>query len=96
MPREVLDALIEETGADTLSFNLSRDPAIAAEETQIVAACVRAASTVETHDANYLHDPAQLRTGSGDAFKVFTPFWNRLLGSYTPPALIPAPKQLAT
>ncbi|HWA46833.1 MAG TPA: deoxyribodipyrimidine photo-lyase [Dongiaceae bacterium] len=91
---DMLDALIAETGADTLSFTLSRDPTIAAEEAQIVAALQARGVTVETHDANYLHDPAQLRTGSGGAFKVFTPFWNRLHGLYTPPALIPAPKKL--
>jgi deoxyribodipyrimidine photo-lyase len=91
---DVLDALIEETGADALSFSLSRDPAIAAEETQIVTALHARGVSVEVHDANYLHDPAQLRTGNGGAFKVFTPFWNRLLAFYTPPALIPAPKSL--
>lgn len=91
---DVLDALISETGADTLSLNLSRDPATAPEEAQIVAALHARGVSVETHDANYLHDPAQLRTSSGGAFKVFTPFWNRLLGLYTPPALIPAPKKL--
>ena len=91
---DVLDALIEDSGADTLSFNLSRDPTIAAEETQIVTALRARGVTIEIHDANYLHDPAQLRTSSGGAFKVFTPFWNRLLGFYTPPALNPAPKKL--
>ncbi len=91
---DVLAALIDATGADTVSFNLSRDPAIAQEEAQIVAALRKRGVAIESHDANYLHDPAQLRTGSGGAFKVFTPFWNRLLGVYTPPALVPAPKTL--
>jgi deoxyribodipyrimidine photo-lyase len=91
---EVLGALITETGADTLSFYLSRDPALAAEETRIVATLRKGGVAIETYDANYLHDPAQLRTGTGGAFKVFTPFWNRLLSVYTPPALIPAPKTL--
>ena len=91
---DVLNALIDETGADTISFNLSRDPAIVAEETELIVMLRKRGIAVETHDANYLHDPAQLRTGSGGAFKVFTPFWNRLFGIYAPPPLIPAPKTL--
>ncbi len=51
--------------------------------------------TVETFDANYLHDPHHLRTGSGGGFKVFTPFWNRLRGAYRPPSQLAAPKRLA-
>lgn len=91
---DVLTGLIDATGADTVSFNLSRDPATAAEEMQVIAMLRKRGIAVESHNADYLHDPAHLRTGNGGAFKVFTPFWNRLQGIYTPPALTLAPKTL--
>jgi deoxyribodipyrimidine photo-lyase len=93
-PLEVLPALIGESGASTLSFNLSRHPTLAAEEARVIAAMRARGIEVATHDANYLHDPAQLRTASGGAFKVFTPFWNRLSALYRPPVEQPMPKIL--
>jgi deoxyribodipyrimidine photo-lyase len=83
---EILPRFLAEVGASTLSFNLSRHPDYAAEEAGIIAAMKARGIQVEAHDANYLHDPAQLRTAGGGAFKVFTPFWNRLTTLYQPPA----------
>jgi deoxyribodipyrimidine photo-lyase len=92
--REILPAFLAEAAASTLSFNLSRHPAQAAEEAEIIAAMRARGIAVEAHDANYLHDPAQLRTAAGGAFKVFTPFWNRLAALYRPPTEHPAPRIL--
>ncbi len=89
--KDILPAFMAEVGASALSFNLSRDPARVAEDTAIIAAMRARGIAVEAHDANYLHDPAQLRTAGGGAFKVFTPFWNRLAALYQPPAEHAAP-----
>lgn len=91
---DVLPALIGEIGATALSFNLSRHPTEAGDDARVTAALRSLGVEVLTHDANYLHDPMQLRTGSGAAFKVFTPFWNQLAARYQPPAELPTPKIL--
>ena len=91
-PQDVLDALLTETGADTVYFNLRRDGM--GKDADVVAWLRARSIAIETFDANYLHDPVHLRTGSGGGFKVFTPFWNRLSGLYHPPAALPVPKKL--
>ena len=93
-PLDSLPVFIAETGASTLSFNLSRHPEAAAEDVRVIAAMRARGIEVAVHDANYLHDPAQLRTAGGNAFKVFTPFWNRLVAQYHPPAENPTPRIL--
>lgn len=51
------------------------------------------------HDGNYLHPPGTLRTGGGQPYKIFTPFWRALQDVMPPPAPanrlgdIPAPAE---
>ena len=90
--RDVLDALLTESGARTVYLNLRRD---GQGDGAALAAQLRARGTnVEMFGANYLHDPLHLRTTNGGGFKVFTPFWNRLRGAYQPPRPVPAAKRL--
>jgi deoxyribodipyrimidine photo-lyase len=91
-PRAVLDSLLTETGARTVYFNLRRDGI--GDDPALIAWLRKRGIEVETFDANYLHDPLHLRTGSGGGFKVFTPFWNRLRDAYTPPTAARAPKHI--
>lgn len=80
---QVLDSLLTETGAQMLYFNLRRDGA--ADDPAVIEMLRARGVAVQTFDANYLHDPAHLRTSGGGGFKVFTPFWNRLRGAYQAP-----------
>jgi deoxyribodipyrimidine photo-lyase len=94
----VLRQLIAETGARSLAFNRRYDPPGWTLDGQITEALRADGITVEDCDANYLHDPWQLKTGQGQAFKVFTPFWRRLSDHYhggaltTQPGHWPAPR----
>jgi deoxyribodipyrimidine photo-lyase len=91
-PRAALDSLLTETGARSVHFNLRRDGVD--NDAALIAWLTERGIAVETFDANYLHDPLHLRTASGGGFKVFTPFWNRLRGAYTPPMELRAPKRI--
>jgi deoxyribodipyrimidine photo-lyase len=91
---EALDSLLSETGASAVYCNLKRDGA--SDDAALLAQLRARPVTIETFDANYLHDPLHLRTANGGGFKVFTPFWNRLSGHYRPPREFPAPKRLVT
>jgi deoxyribodipyrimidine photo-lyase len=91
-PEAVFDSLIGANGARSVYFNLCRDRM---EDDAATEGWLRTRGiTVERFDGNYLHDPVHIRTGTGGGFKVFTPFWNRLRGEYTPATNQPAPREL--
>ena len=93
-PQAALDSLLTETGAHSVYLNLRRDGL--GDDPALIAWLRARGIAVEAYDANYLHDPLHLRTASGGGFKVFTPFWNRLRGAYTPPAEARAPKGIVS
>lgn len=75
---EVLQALIEATGASRVLCNRTYDPVLDAADTA-VHSCVRIAGAVfESLPGTLLAEPQTLLTGGGGPFHVFTPFWNRL------------------
>ncbi|MEZ5831840.1 MAG: deoxyribodipyrimidine photo-lyase [Dongiaceae bacterium] len=90
--RDTLDSLLTETGGGIVYLN--RHCNESDEEGATIAWLRERGVTVESFEANYLHDPLHLRTSGGGGFKVFTPFWNRLQGHYQPPSVLPAPKRL--
>jgi deoxyribodipyrimidine photo-lyase len=46
------------------------------------------------HDGQYLVPPGTLRNGSGQPYRIYTPFWRTLLQHMPPPAPRPAPATL--
>ncbi len=49
---------------------------------------------LETFHSKLLHEPGRIRTGSGDAFKVFTPFWNAMQKRGEPREPLAAPRRI--
>lgn len=47
------------------------------------------------HDGVCLLPPGEVRTGSGDLYKIYTPFWRSLRERMPPAASIPIPERLA-
>ncbi len=73
---DVLTEIAEQTGATTVYVNrayertlIDRDIAIALKGNGIA---------IRAFHGQLLHDPKAIRTGSGNPFKVFTPFWNAM------------------
>ncbi|MBW6424770.1 DNA photolyase family protein [Rhizobium sp. XQZ8] len=73
---DVLADIAQKTGAKTVFVNrayertsFDRDIAIALKEDGIA---------IRAYHGQLLHEPKSIRTGSGNAFKVFTPFWNAM------------------
>lgn len=92
---DVLTEIARKTAAGTVFVNrayertlLDRDVAIALRENGIA---------IRAYHGQLLHEPKSIRTGSGNAFKVFTPFWNALQkvgephDSIDPPTHVPSP-----
>ncbi|HEY9092920.1 deoxyribodipyrimidine photo-lyase [Parasphingorhabdus sp.] len=48
------------------------------------------------HDGNYLLPPGAVTTGSGDPYKIFTPFWKSLRTFMPPSDPVPEPQKLDT
>jgi len=87
----LLPALAAEAGADAVFWNRSHDPATEARDRRVEAALRRAGVEVRTFASEALVEPEAMRTGTGGAFKVFTPFWKALRARYRPAPPLPAP-----
>jgi deoxyribodipyrimidine photo-lyase len=73
-----LEALLDvarESGAERVHWNRLYDPARVAQDTRIKAALREAGLECESFNAALLHEPWEVRTGQGDPYRVFTPFW---------------------
>jgi deoxyribodipyrimidine photo-lyase len=46
------------------------------------------------HDGNYLAPPGSVRTGAGQPYRIYTPFWRALTERMPPPPPSPAPEAL--
>lgn len=87
---EVLAALARETGATAIHALRHYEP----WWQQAEAALARRAP-LELHEGNHLANPRTVLNGSGDRYRVFTPWFNRLCEQMPPPRPLPAPERLA-
>ncbi|MCU0624645.1 MAG: DNA photolyase family protein, partial [Gemmatimonadaceae bacterium] len=92
-PLDVLVDLVRETGATALAFNRRAEPAERELEAAL-AARLGAELELLAHDDALLVPPARLRTGDGQPYRVFTPFWKRLREVYSPAPVRAAPRRL--
>ena len=93
---EALLAVARETGAEYVYWNRLYDPARVAHDTQIKAALREAGLECESFNAALLHEPWEVRTGQGDPYRVFTPFWKSCAARLDAlPRPLPAPQQIA-
>jgi deoxyribodipyrimidine photo-lyase len=74
-PRTILPALIEETGATAVYWNRCYEPFAVDRDSQLKASLQAKGIEVASFNSSLLHEPWELTTGSGGAFKVYTPFW---------------------
>lgn len=94
--REVLAALVAETGAAGVMWSRLYDPA-AKERDGAVKAWLRAEGLVgESHPGHLLFEPWTVQTGQGGFYRVYTPYWRAVRGRdvaapVAAPALLPAP-----
>ncbi|MBI1188772.1 MAG: deoxyribodipyrimidine photo-lyase [Alphaproteobacteria bacterium] len=85
--------LAEETGAAAVYWSRAYEPFATARDTAIKAALKAKGVTAESAPGALLHEPWVVKTGQGEPFKVFTPFWRaaRTLEARRP---APAPRTL--
>jgi deoxyribodipyrimidine photo-lyase len=93
-----LQRLAREARADLIVWNRRRHPALAPRDAALLAAWKDAAA--DGHQVRgqcldttppLLHDPDEVRTGSGGPYMVFTPFWKKLRPLVDPPRPLEVP-----
>jgi deoxyribodipyrimidine photo-lyase len=89
---KVLEGLLDETGACAIHASKGYDPWDAALEESIAELCTEKGAALHLHPGPLLFAPAAIETGSGQPYRVSTPFWNACLAAPAPAAPLKAPK----
>jgi deoxyribodipyrimidine photo-lyase len=95
--REALLRLAEETGARSIYWSRLYDPALVVRDRELKVALRERGLAVKSFPGNLLFEPWTIQNGSGEPFRVFTPFWKACLRRPAPapptmaPDRIPAP-----
>ena len=89
-----MPALVAETGAGAVSWN--RRYGLAAREVDAALKSALHDDGVDAHSfqGSLMFEPWTVQTGSGEPFKVFTPFWRACLSRPEPREPLPAPERL--
>ena len=75
---KIIPALVKEAGADTVFWNRCYEPFTVERDTALKTALTSDSITVEGFNGSLLHEPWELKTKTGNPFRVFTPFWNAM------------------
>lgn len=75
-PARVVPAVLRELRADAVTWNADHGPYARRRDAAVRAAAERDGVRVEVHEDRVVFGPDELRTGAGDAFRVYTPFRN--------------------
>jgi deoxyribodipyrimidine photo-lyase len=92
---ETLLAVAREVGAERVYWNRLYDPALVARDTRIKTALREAGLDCESRNAALMHEPWEVRTGQGEPYRVFTPFWRSCAARLdTLPRPLPPPQRI--
>jgi deoxyribodipyrimidine photo-lyase len=89
---QVIAEILNETGATSLHFTRDYAPWSGALEARVKSACEKAGADCHRHKGFLLHEPEDIRNGSGEPYKVYTPYSRACFAVGTPRDLKPVPK----
>ena len=90
--QRVLEELLDETGASAVHAAKGYDPWEPALEESIAKLCNDKGAVLHLHPGQLLFAPDAIQTGSGQHYRVFTPFWKTCLTVPEPRMPLKAPK----
>lgn len=93
-PYVILAALAQQTGASRIVWNRRYHPEAILHDTELRSRFSSDGFEVETFPGFLLHEPTKVKTGSGNFYKVFSPFWRSLDSTIEYPKPIEAPARL--
>jgi deoxyribodipyrimidine photo-lyase len=88
----VLADLLAETKAGAVHFTRDYSPWAGALEQRVKDVCEKAGASCHRHGGFLLHEPESIRNGSGEPYKVYTPYSRACFASGEPRALKPVPQ----
>ncbi|WP_146587822.1 cryptochrome/photolyase family protein [Puniceibacterium confluentis] len=92
--REVLEALIGETGAGAVYWMRAYDPAGVERDAQVKTALRDRGVDAQSFAGHLMFEPWTVQTGAGGFYKVYTPFWKAVKDRDVPEPL-PRPGRIA-
>ena len=92
--RDVLEQIIEETGADTVFWNRRYGGGEIAVDSGIMKRLGEAGIWVESFNAQMLNEPWAVMRGENAPYRMFTPFWKAARAAGTPPTPLTTPSIL--
>lgn len=92
--REVLPRLLRDTKASALYFSRCYEPFAIGLETDLKSALDAMGIAVKRYGGALLKEPEDIRTKSGDVYKVYTPFWRALSEGLKVPSPRAAPRAI--
>lgn len=93
-PLDVIEALIEKTGAKAVFWNRLYDADGIERDRRIKSKLRDRGIDAQSFGGFLMHEPTRLVTGQGGHYKVFTPFWKAFDAGFTPHDPLPAPKMI--
>ena len=90
---EQLAEIVKSTGADEIHALHHHEPWWRAAE-QMLEKSIDGAARLVLHEGNYLLPPGTVTTGSGNPYKIYTPFWKALREHMPPADPCPPPNKL--
>jgi len=93
-PAEILKDIVKTTGACSVLWNRRYVPAQMDRDAALKSDLRDEGVTVESFDGQLMHEPTQLKTGSGGPYRVYTPFWRAFSENCHPRPPVGAPKEL--
>ena len=90
-PRGILPTIIKQVGAKAVYWNRCYEPFAIERDSDLKASLQMQGVEVQSFNGSLLHEPWEVKTGNGDSYKVFTPYWRACL-SKPIQAPLPRPK----
>ncbi|MCB1093345.1 MAG: deoxyribodipyrimidine photo-lyase, partial [Verrucomicrobiae bacterium] len=92
---DIIETLIRESRADAVYFNRDPDPHGRQIEDQVRQRCRQIGVAVCDYKDTVLHEPGEVLTGSGDPYRVYTPY-SRTWFAQAKPSPVGRPKTIRT
>ncbi|MDN4611003.1 cryptochrome/photolyase family protein [Arthrobacter burdickii] len=91
---DVVPRVVAESSAHAVAWNRRYGLAERTTDAALKASLADQGVEATSYQANLMYEPWEVTSGTGGAYKVFTPFWRACLASRTPRKPLPAPDSL--
>lgn len=93
-PKKIIPDLVQETEAGGVYWGRRYGKPERDLDAELKASLADAGLDAKSFNTTLLTEPWSIETTSGGYYKVFTPYWKSLKGSYSPPEALAAPEKL--